>query len=151
MVEFEENSVQPILIVEDSDEDFFTTQRAFKKANLKNPVFRCSSGDEALDFLYKRGDYASYDDTKPGIILLDLNLPGTDGRDVLEEVKKNDEFKTIPIVILTTSSDERDINKCYECGANSYVQKPVDLDSFMDAIKRLKDYWFEVVIVPKKE
>lgn len=138
---------QPILLVEDSPEDFETTQRAFRRSGLKNPIFRCADGDEALDFLFRRGRHAGA--PQPGVILLDLNLPGTDGREVLSEIKADPELKQIPVIVLTTSSDDRDVAACYKAGANSYIQKPVDLDGFMRAIERLNDYWFEVVILPK--
>jgi CheY-like chemotaxis protein len=141
---------QPILLVEDSPEDFETTERALRKSGLKNPIFRCSDGDEALDFLHRRGRFADPETSpRPGVILLDLNLPGTDGREVLNEVKTDPKLKQIPVIVLTTSKDDRDIEVCYRCGANSYIQKPVDLDGFMKAIERLNDYWFEVVILPK--
>jgi two-component system response regulator len=138
---------QPILLVEDSPEDFETTQRAFRRSGLKNPIFRCADGDEALDFLFRRGRHAGA--PQPGVILLDLNLPGTDGREVLSEIKADPELKQIPVIVLTTSSDDRDVAACYKAGANSYIQKPVDLEGFMQAIERLNDYWFEVVILPK--
>lgn len=83
--------------------------------------------------------------------MLDLNLPGTDGREVLAEAKGDSSLKAIPIVVLTTSSDERDVEQCYQLGANSYVQKPVDLAGFVTSMARMKDYWFEVVITPKGE
>lgn len=138
---------QPILLVEDSPEDFETTQRAFRRSGLKNPIFRCSDGDEALDFLHRKGDFA--DSPRPGVILLDLNLPGTDGREVLADIKADPNLQQIPVIVLTTSSDDRDIDACYRAGASSYIQKPVDLEGFMKAIERLNDYWFEVVILPK--
>ncbi len=142
---------QSILLVEDSPEDYEATERAFRRAGLKNPIHRCSDGDEALDYLFRRGRYADpATSPKPGIVLLDLNLPGTDGREVLEEIKGNESLRCIPVIVLTTSSDERDIQACYSAGANSYVQKPVDLDGFMKAIERLKGYWFEVVILPRE-
>ncbi|MDP9121117.1 MAG: response regulator [Acidobacteriota bacterium] len=142
---------QPILLIEDSPEDFEATRRAFRKSGLKNPIFLCADGDEALDFLNRRGRYADPAlSPRPGIVLLDLNLPGTDGRQVLEEIKGDDNLKEIPVIVLTTSSDERDVAACYRAGANSYVQKPVDLDGFMRAIERLNGYWFEVVILPKE-
>ncbi|PAY18362.1 two-component system response regulator [Rhodopirellula sp. SM50] len=145
-------SNQPILIVEDSPEDFEATVRALKSSGLRNSLYRCSDGDEALDYLHRRGDYASPDSApRPGIILLDLNLPGTDGREVLEEIKQDSELKKIPVVVLTTSTDERDIEACYEFGANSYIQKPVDLAGFVNAIQRLKDYWFQIVVFPKTD
>lgn len=140
---------QPILLVEDSPEDFETTERAFRKSGLKNPIFRCSDGDEALEFLFRRGRFA--DVPRPGVILLDLNLPGTDGREVLAEIKADASLKQIPVIVLTTSSDNRDVQACYNAGASSYIQKPVDLDGFMRAIERLNDYWFEVVILPKAQ
>jgi CheY-like chemotaxis protein len=141
---------QPILLVEDSPEDFEATLRAFRKSGLKNTVLRCEDGDEALDYLYRRGEYADpANSPRPGVILLDLNLPGTDGRQVLNEIKGNEHLRDIPVVVLTTSADERDITACYRAGANSYIQKPVDIDGFMKAIERLNGYWFEVVILPK--
>jgi len=141
---------QPILLVEDSPEDFEATLRAFRKSGLKNTVLRCEDGDEALDYLHRRGEYADpASSPRPGVILLDLNLPGTDGRQVLNEIKNSERLRDIPVVVLTTSADERDITACYRAGANSYVQKPVDIDGFMKAIERLNGYWFEVVILPK--
>ena len=141
---------QPILLVEDSPEDFETTQRAFRRSGLKNPIIRCSDGDEALDFLHRRGGYADpAKSPRPGVILLDLNLPGTDGREVLSDIKADPALQQIPVIVLTTSSDDRDVDACYRAGASSYIQKPVDLEGFMKAIERLNDYWFEVVILPK--
>lgn len=140
-----------ILIVEDSDVDYETTLRAFKEANMANPIQRCEDGEEALDYLFQRNQYSHSDKSpRPDLILLDLNLPGTDGRDVLKEIKNNAELKKIPVIVLTTSSDEKDINKCYQVGANSYIQKPVDLQGFFEAIQRLNDFWFEVAILPKQ-
>lgn len=138
------------MIVEDSPVDYETTMRAFSKAGLANPVIHCQDGDQALDFLYGRGEFAQgRDSRRPGIILLDLNLPGTDGREVLQEIKQDPELKRIPVIVLTTSSDERDIERCYADGANSYIAKPVELANFIEAIQRLKDYWFEIVVLPK--
>lgn len=142
---------RPILVVEDSPEDYETTRRAFRRAGLDNEMLRCETGDEALDFLRRRGRYANPSvSPRPAIILLDLNLPGTDGREVLLEIKQERELAPIPVVVLTTSADLRDVEACYAAGANSYVQKPVDLDAFMDAIRRLSEYWFDVVILPRE-
>jgi CheY-like chemotaxis protein len=138
----------PILLVEDSPEDLETTRRAFRRAGLRNPMLHCATGDDALDFLYRRGRYTEATAPRPGIILLDLNLPGTDGRAVLAEIKAEQRLSEIPVVVLTTSADHRDVEACYQAGANSYVQKPVDLEAFMTAIQRLHDYWFDVVILP---
>ncbi|HEX4964322.1 MAG TPA: response regulator [Thermoanaerobaculia bacterium] len=141
---------QPILLVEDSPEDYETTERAFRKSGLKNPIYRCADGDEALDFLHRRGRFSNPQTSpRPGVILLDLNLPGTDGREVLSEIKTDPQLQQIPVIVLTTSADDRDVEVCYRCGANSYVQKPVNLEGFMKAIERLNDYWFEVVILPR--
>jgi CheY-like chemotaxis protein len=141
---------QPILLVEDSPEDFEATLRAFKRSGLKNPIFRCEDGDDALDFLYHRGRYTDLEQApRPGVILLDLNLPGTDGREVLTEIKKDDSLKHIPVIVLTTSNDNRDVESCYQSGANSYIQKPVDMEGFIRAIERLNGYWFEVVVLPQ--
>jgi CheY-like chemotaxis protein len=141
---------QPILLVEDSPEDYEATRRALNKSGLKNPLYRCADGDEALDYLFRRGDYQDVGKSpRPGIILLDLNLPGTDGREVLSEIKKDEGLKQIPVIVLTTSTDDRDVEACYRAGANSYIQKPVDMDGFIKAIERLNDFWFEVVILPR--
>jgi CheY-like chemotaxis protein len=141
-----------ILLIEDSPEDYEATVRALRRSGLANPIQRCEDGDEALDYLHRRG---RYQDPKlspaPSIILLDLNLPGTDGRDVLSEIKTHASLRLIPVVVVTTSTDERDIERCYTAGANSYIKKPVDLEGFMQAVQRLKEFWFEVVVLPKYE
>jgi CheY-like chemotaxis protein len=145
-----ENNSQLILIVEDNDDDYFATMRAFKKANFANPVRRCTNGDQALDYLFQRGEFSAPGTaTRPGLILLDLNLPGTDGRSVLHTIKAAPELQKIPVVVLTTSNTEQDIEQCYAAGANSYVQKPVDFEGFIRAIARLSEYWLEVSILPK--
>jgi CheY-like chemotaxis protein len=141
---------QTILFVDDSNEDFEVTKRAFMRARMVNPIRRCTDGEEALDYLFRRGPYANPDSSpRPGIIMLDLNMPGTDGREVLKTIKTDTLLKKIPVIVLTTSSTEQDIEGCYLDGANSYIVKPVNLDGFMEAIQRLRDYWFEVVVVPK--
>lgn len=141
-----------ILVVEDSPEDWLIMQRAIGKSNLKNRIIRVADGDEALDYLYRRGAYADASKApRPSIILLDLNLPGTDGREVLSEIKSDPKLCVIPVVVLTTSKDERDIESCYAHGANSYINKPVDMEGFLTAITRLNDYWFEIVVLPKGE
>jgi two-component system response regulator len=134
---------QPILIVEDSEDDFEATRRAFDKANLRNRIEHAVSGEDALTYLRAEAP------PKPGLILLDLNMPGLDGRKTLEIIKRTDALKKIPVVILTTSDDERDVKACYELGANTYIQKPVDFDGLISAIRRLKEYWFEIALLPK--
>jgi two-component system response regulator len=137
------NISQPILIVEDSEDDFDATRRAFTKANLRNPIRRAESGEAALTYLTTKTN------ERPGLILLDLNMPGMDGRQTLKAIKQNTSLKQIPVVVLTTSDDERDISACYELGANTYIQKPVDFDGLIGAIQRLKEYWFEFALLPK--
>lgn len=147
-----DRSDHTILLVEDSPEDTEAVLRAFRKSGLINPIRHCADGDEALDYLHRRGPYAEPDAApRPSVVLLDLNMPGTDGREVLAEIKQDEALKQIPVVVLTTSSDERDIEKCYEMGANSYIKKPVDLDGFMRAIQLLRDYWLQIVILPKAD
>lgn len=144
------NKSQTILIVEDSDDDYMATVRAFKKANLLNPVRRCTNGDQAIDYLLQRGEFSGPGQApRPNIILLDLNLPGTDGKEVLRMIKADPDLQKIPVIVLTTSSAEQDIEQCYAAGANSYVQKPVDLVGFIQSVARLTDYWFNVSILPK--
>jgi two-component system response regulator len=135
---------QPILIVEDSADDFDATRRAFVKANLRNRIQHAVSGEEALDYLRS-------EEARPGLILLDLNMPGLDGRKTLEYIKRSDSLRKIPVVILTTSDDERDVKACYDLGANTYIQKPVDFDGLIAAVQRLKEYWFEIAILPREK
>jgi CheY-like chemotaxis protein len=138
-----------ILLVEDSDVDYETVLRAFRKGKMNNPVIRCQDGDEALDYLYRRNHFAEPGTApRPALVLLDLNLPGTDGREVLEEMKSDEYLKDIPVIVMTTSSDQRDVERCYKYGANSYVAKPVSFEGYMDAVKRLHSYWFETVMLP---
>lgn len=139
-----------ILLVEDNPEDYEATKRALRKAGLGNPLMRCEDGDQALDYLFRRGAYSDPATApRPAIILLDLNMPGTDGYEVLRQIKLDDDLKAIPVIVLTTSSDERDIEVCYRAGANSFVTKPVSLDGLFQSIQRLKDFWFEIAVYPK--
>ncbi|MES2683321.1 MAG: response regulator [Pseudomonadota bacterium] len=138
-----------ILVVEDNPADFFATERGLRKAGLANPIVHAESGEQALDYLHGTGSYAAEGPQKPGIVLLDVNLPGLNGGEVLERIRADDRLKLVPVIMLTTSNDERDVQMAYRLGANSYIQKPVDLDGFMAALKRLKDYWFELVILPR--
>ncbi len=139
------HDIQPILIVEDCEDDYDAARRAFLRANLRNPVQRASSGKEALAYLQDTQNLL------PGIILLDLNMPGMDGRKTLEVIKQTPRLRTIPVVVLTTSSDERDVQACYSVGANTYIQKPVDFDGLITAIRQLKEYWFEIALLPKED
>lgn len=143
------NLIQPLLVIEDSDEDFEAFGRMMRKSSVNNPIYRCTDGDDALDFLYHTGEYI--DSTKaprPAIILLDLNLPGTDGREVLEQIKKDELLKIIPVVVFTTSSNPKDIEVCYRYGVNGYILKPIDVNKLMKTIQIFISYWFESVILP---
>lgn len=152
MIQANPITTKTILIVEDNPEDYETTVRAFEKSGMFNPISRCEDGDDALDYLYRRGQYKDLQKApRPSVILLDLNLPGTSGWEVLTEIKQHPELKQIPVIVLTTSSNQRDIQECYLAGANSYVQKPVNLAGFVNAIEKLKNYWFEIVILPNGE
>jgi CheY-like chemotaxis protein len=145
-------ALQTILVVEDNDDDFVVMERALRRAGPAYPITRCSNGDMALDYLYRRGDYAPpAPSPRPCIILLDLNKPATDGRQVLRMIKADPDLKKIPMVVLTTSSAERDVEECYAAGANSFIQKHEELSKFVEAIVRMKTYWFEVAILPKPE
>jgi len=142
---------QPILIVEDSDDDYEATVRALTRDGpLSNPILRCEDGAEALQYLEAAVSGDTESPTLPGIVLLDLNLPGVDGREVLKRFKSTEATCRIPIVILTTSDDEWDVNRCYEAGANTYIKKPVDLDGFFTALRSLKEYWLQVAVLPRE-
>jgi CheY-like chemotaxis protein len=133
---------QVILLVDDSPEDRVATLRAINKAGLPNPVIWVENGDQALDFLYQRGDYSDPTTSpRPGVILLDLNMPGTDGREVLDTVMKDPKLKPIPIVVLTTSSDERDIDAFFQSGAKSYIVKPASVEGIVKAVQQLQSLW----------
>ncbi len=144
------NEKPVILLVEDSDEDYETIRRAFNQVNLGNTLIRSEDGDQALDYLFHRGRYENRETSpRPSLILMDLNLPGTDGRAVLAQIKGNPDLRQIPVVVMTTSSDERDIAWSYAAGANSFIQKPLSFAGVVDAMKRVKDYWFDLVLFPK--
>jgi CheY-like chemotaxis protein len=144
------HSDQLIMIVEDSDDDFEATERSLRKDGcLTTPLLRFETGEEALDYLLRRGSFAETPETPlPGVILLDLNLPGKGGEHFLREVKKAPELSKIPVVVVTTSDNPLDIERCYQAGANTYIQKPVDLERFFVAIRRLRDYWLDLAILP---
>lgn len=140
---------EPLLVAEDSDEDFVTLRRLMQRMDVQNPIYRCTNGDEVLDFLYQEGDYEnSASAPRPSIILLDLNLPGTDGREVLEQIKQDDSFKGIPIVVFTTSSNPKDIEFCYQKGANGYLIKPMSASELKRTLQAFVDYWLEANTLP---
>lgn len=136
-----------ILLVEDSPGDVRLTQEALRDAKIANNLHVASDGDLALDFLHKRGQHAGA--PTPDLILLDLNLPRKDGREVLAEIKADPGLKRIPVVVLTTSGAERDIVESYELHANCFVTKPVDFSQFMTVVRSIQDFWFTVVKLPE--
>ncbi|RDI64835.1 response regulator [Nocardia pseudobrasiliensis] len=135
-----------ILLVEDDPADELMTREAFEDNKLRNSLHVARDGQEALDFLYRQGGYA--DAPRPDLILLDLNLPKYDGREVLGKVKADPDLAHIPVVVLTTSAAEEDILRSYQLHANAYVTKPVDLDQFIAAIKQIDEFFVQVVRLP---
>ncbi|MDB9528765.1 response regulator [Oscillatoria sp. CS-180] len=145
-----DQSYPALLVVEDSDEDFEALGRIMRKnCSIQVPLTRCIDGDDALDFLYRKGAYVDYATTDlPGLILLDLNLPGTDGREVLTEIKRDKRLRDIPVVVLTTSSNPKDVQACYQSGVNSYLIKPTNIQDFKASVSLFVDYWFRVAMLP---
>jgi two-component system, response regulator len=131
-----------ILLVEDNPDDEALTLRAFRKNNIRNEVVVARDGAEALDYLFGRGRYAGRDIAdKPQVVLLDLKLPKVDGIEVLRQLRADPRTRTLPVVVLTSSKEERDLSECYRLGCNSYVRKPVDFDQFLEAARQLELYW----------
>ncbi len=142
---------QTILLVDDNDEDRHSTVRAIRKAGLANNIELCESGDIALDYLYRQNGFADpASSPRPGMILLDLEMPGLDGREVLTRIKEDEGLKNIPVIVLTSSIAVPDIENCYAGGANSYLQKPISFPGLIEAIQKLADFWFEIVVLPKE-
>lgn len=142
------SAAQPIevLLVEDDPGDELMTREAFEDNKIRNTLHVVRDGQEALDFLYRRGEYT--DAPRPDLVLLDLNLPKYDGRQVLEQIKGDPELSLIPVVVLTTSSAEEDILRSYKLHANAYVTKPVDLDQFIAAVRQIDEFFVTVVRLP---
>ena len=135
-----------ILLVEDNEDDIDLTKIALRKGKINNNLFVMMDGEEAMDFLHKRNGYE--DQPSPDIILLDLNLPGKDGREVLQEIKGDANLKRIPVVILTTSTADEDILTAYDSHANCYLAKPLDFDRFKELVSKIEDFWFSIVKLP---
>jgi two-component system response regulator len=130
-----------ILLVEDSDEDAELTLRALKKRRLANHVHRVRDGEEALEFLFGTGRYADRGASHPRVVLLDLKLPKVGGLEVLQAIRKDPRTATTPVVVLTSSAEDRDLAECYRLGANSYIVKPVEFTGFVEAVEQLGFYW----------
>lgn len=139
-----------ILMADDDDDDFLLTEKALRKSRLLNKLSRVKDGEELMDYLKRKGQYEGKDDEypRPGVILLDLNMPKKDGREALKEIKSDPKLKDIPVVVFTTSKAEEDICRSYKLGVNSFITKPVIFENLIDVMKTLGRYWFEIVELP---
>jgi CheY-like chemotaxis protein len=138
-----------ILMADDDADDRMLFQTAMEQVGLPNPLRFVEDGEELLDYLRRRGKYsASCEAPRPGLILLDLNMPKKDGREALREIKADPDLRRIPVVVLTTSKAEQDITQCYDLGVSSYIPKPVTFEALVDVISALRKYWMEIVELP---
>ena len=137
-----------VLLVEDDDGDVLMTREAFEHHKIRNHLHVVRDGEEALQFLRREGEYE--DAPRPGLVLLDLNLPRRDGREVLAEMKSDPELRVIPVVVLTTSEAEEDILRSYDLHANAYVTKPVDFEAFVKVVRQVDDFYINVVRLPPR-
>ena len=137
-----------VLLVEDNPGDVRLTQEALKNGKVINHLSVVSDGVEATDFLFRRGKFDQA--PRPDLILLDLNLPRKNGREVLKEIKDDPDLRRIPVMVLTTSSAEQDLQKAYNLHANCYVTKPVDLDQFLAVVRSIENFWFKIVTLPSE-
>jgi CheY-like chemotaxis protein len=138
-----------ILLVEDNEGDIILTMEALNEGTVSNRISIARDGEQAIQFLNKEGVYSEA--TRPDLILLDINLPRIDGNEVLVYVKNNSQLKSIPVIMLSTSTSEKDIAESYRNGANSYISKPADLDKFFEVIQKIENYWISIVHLPKNE
>ena len=136
-------------MVEDNAEDFTALSRVFCKIGLLHPIVRCEDGDQALTNLQGHGQVAGWPATLPALVMLDLNLPGTDGRAVLETLKKDPRLQALPVIVLSTSSSTRDVERCYQLGANGYLTKPIRFDALEDKLRLTMKYWLEASELPQ--
>ena len=134
-------STTNILLIEDNPDDVELTLYAFKKNNIANPVEVVRDGQEALDYLFYKGKYSNSTHPLPGLILLDLKLPKVDGIEILKKVKHDRRLKLIPVIVITSSEEDRDVIESYDLGVNSYIRKPVDFDQFVETVKNIGLYW----------
>jgi two-component system response regulator len=144
-----DSTLPPILLVDDSASDNALTKRAFKQANILNPLSSIEDGEEALDYLMAKGKYASRNKFKlPALVLLDLKMPGVNGHEVLRRIRSESHLSGLVVVMLTSSKEEKDITTSYNMGVNSYLTKPVDFNKFAELIKQISKYWLNINISP---
>ncbi len=148
MIEQKHGKPAEILLVEDNPGDVRLTMEAFKESKIRTNLFVINDGEEAINYLHRNGKYSSA--KQPDFILLDLNLPRKNGNEVLREIKKDPHLKTIPVVILSTSTNIDDILRSYEGYANCYISKPVDFGNFIDVVKSIENFWLNTVNLPSK-
>lgn len=150
MMKFKPGEPITILMADDDPEDRMLAEEALEEARLANDLRFVEDGEELIDYLKRRGKYSDPKNSpRPGLILLDLNMPRKDGREALEEIKADPMLKTLPVVILTTSEADEDILRSYDLGASSYITKPVTFDGLVNIMRALKVYWFEIVELPE--
>lgn len=137
-----------ILMADDDADDRLLAQDALAECAFVSDLHFVENGEQLLDYLHRRGEYAKAASPRPGLILLDLNMPRKDGREALREIKADPELRRIPVIVLTTSKADTDVSQIYELGANSFISKPVSFDSLVNVMKILGNYWFEVVELP---
>jgi len=142
------NIANTILIVEDNPDDFYALKRVFERAELHNPVIHCETGEEALDYLNGRGSYADADVERPALILLDINLPGMKGMDVLQAIRAEPTLKSVPVIMLTSSRDDRDVLASFQGRADAYLVKPAEFTDFLMALQQLKHHGIQIVLAP---
>ena len=140
-----------ILLVEDDPGDQELTRRALEDGKVRNDLYIVEDGEEALDYLLRRGLYQDPESSpRPDLILLDLNMPKMDGKQVLEEMKKHDDLRCLTVIVLTTSAQEEDVLRSYDLGVNSYITKPVEMSQFFKVVHAIEEYWFQIVRLPPK-
>lgn len=145
-----DSSNLPILIIEDNHDDYESIVRIFSHLHVSNPIYRIVLGTDCLDYLQRKMSHQKrVDEPLPALILLDLHLPAINGFEILQEIKTNPLFRHIPVIVLSTSTNARDVRKCYELGANGYMVKDVDYDRYRDSMRSLSEFWLRYALLPE--
>jgi two-component system, response regulator len=140
-----------LLLVEDNKDDYEAIVRSFKRNDFLSPIQWCKNGQDALNYLHKSDVTEGGNSRQPDLIMLDLNMPGIDGRQVLTSIKHDDKLKKIPVIVFTTSADNKDVEQCYIIGVNTYIQKPVNFEQLVGTVRIIKDYWFSAAVLSEQE